>query len=476
MMQAAFVPSQHVVPMPPEPERCAPCLQALAYQQLSVGVDEDGGRTCPHYFHLACLRRVRPRRCPQCRAPFARCEALPHLVDDPEAWAAAITLDGSGLPTRCEIQLALQAMLPLPPEEVHSLVSDFWPESAKSDRLLKVDELVSLLEPRLPAVVPAPPEEEQSDHSDDGRHGSFGPGTVCTCGRIHARRGDRVRRGPCWNHRSEDGGDGQLGTIVRDEENAGTVFVMWDASAVGHVHAYAWPLDPAQHELVHVPFEEVSATVAVIRERIHLSSVAVTVLLRRFGVQALQHTDDLTLGSMPGEESLREPLQLFHRCRVLPDADLVRRWFDACPPCPCSRPHCRGGARWNEGAERHLGREGYVLKVDQRDDTVLVGISGRCTCKVWYPRLAVHLVYDPDTADQPRFSAGARVECQLEDGAWYKGNVDRVWFRTPDWGNRPTAPYSVKLDNGSSIVAPRDSSEIIRPCDSAPHLRCLLPF
>ena len=64
------------------------------------------------------------------------------------------------------------------------------------------------------------------------------------------------------------------------KENAGTVFVMWDASAVGQVHAYAWPLDPAQHELVHVPFEEVSATVAVIRDRMHLSSVAVTVLLR----------------------------------------------------------------------------------------------------------------------------------------------------------------------------------------------------
>merc|ERR1711937_553838 len=114
----------------------------------------------------------------------------------------------------------------------------------------------------------------------------------------------------------------------------------------------------------------------------------------------------------------------YHRCRILPDRAHVRNWFDMCPPCSCSRPDCRGGVRWNTQAARHIGREAYVLKIDERDRTVLVEMTGRCNCKVWYPSLAVQPVYDPDTANQPRFHIGAAVECRV-DRDWSRGVVSR---------------------------------------------------
>merc|ERR1712071_507410 len=63
----------------------------------------------------------------------------------------------------------------------------------------------------------------------------------------------------------------------------------------------------------------------------------------------------------------------------------------------------------------------------------------------------------------PRFSVGSCVECLVEEG-WSPGVVDRIWWRQPEWGNEPTAPYNVTLNDGRSIVAPRDSDDLIRRC------------
>jgi hypothetical protein len=80
---------------------------------------------------------------------------------------------------------------------------------------------------------------------------------------------------------------------------------------------------------------------------------------------------------------------------------------------------------------------------------------------MWLPRLAVMPVFDPDTAELPRFSVGTRVECYMDEG-WQSGSIDRVWWRQPGFGNRATAPYSVLLDTGKSVFAPRDTDETIR--------------
>lgn len=275
-----------------------------------------------------------------------------------------------------------------------------------------------------------------------------------------------MRRGPAWNPTcTDDGGEGQLGTVVRCEESSGRVFVQWDCDGLGEVRSYAWPIEPSGHEVQHVTFQEIAADNLEISERTGLSSAAVTELRRRCG---LGRTIEEVLEAAQGleEGTLRRSPKRFQRVRLLPDERLVRAWFDAVPPCNCGQPSCSGGIKWNPSAERHLGREGCVLRVDPSDDTVQVELCGRCNCKLWLPRLAVDPVYDPDTEAATRFSVGSRVECNMDAG-WRSGIIQELWVRGQNWGNRPTAPYAVTLDDGSSIIAPFDRDSTIRVLSSA---------
>lgn len=459
-----------------EAELCAPCLHALADQELGVGLDAEGRRICPHYFHLVCLRRVRPRRCPQCRKAFHTCAEVPSLSADPLAWGRRVSLahEEEG-PDSLEVTLALKALLPLAPNEVEAMVASSWREWAQGrDRLdaPALQRLSTALEGRLPQATPAPPaEEEETEEEGQGDHRG-GAGCICNCGKVHVHRGDRVKRGPAWPGGNEDGGEGQLGSIVRDEEEAGIVFVQWDCRPKGDVCRYAWPAEPDGHEVAHVQFTETAAMILPVQEQTGLSSVAVFELLRRsgrIGQTVPAFVEDTSSAETPKEEELREDAPaLFQRCRVLPDQSCVKSWFDACPPCRCSRPSCRGGVRWNTAAARHLGREGYVLQIDSSDNTVLVCMAGRCNCKVWYPKLAVHAVYDPDTVHLPRFSVGTPVECLITGNSWHNGIIDQVWCRGAEWCNRPTAPYRIKLEGGGIgntpqyVIAPADADRLVR--------------
>jgi len=315
-------------------------------------------------------------------------------------------------------------------------------------------------------------EEERVPPPPEPGHRTSAAGSVCSCGKIHIHRGDRVQRGPGWASGDEDGGVGQIGTVVRDEESSESVFVHWDLSLSNQVHHYSWPSDPTCHQVMHTHFEDIAPDVLLVKLRTGLSSAASVELLRRT-VAARGLGDDLVAAALQAfegsraerhaldESNLRTPLKLFDRCHVLPEKELVKQWFDACSPCPCPNPDCTGRVRWNPRAEKHLGREGYVLKIDERDDTVFVEVVGRCSCKVWYPRLAVDPVLDLDTAEEPRFQVGTRVECNIDNG-WALGTIKRIWWRQEGWGNRSTAPYQIKLDDGRMIFCPRDQDETVR--------------
>merc|ERR1712216_881287 len=102
------------------------------------------------------------------------------------------------------------------------------------------------------------------------------------------------------------------------------------------------------------------------------------------------------------------------------------------------------------------------------DDTLLVEMAGRCNCKVWYPRSAVHTVYDPDTATTPRFPLGTPVECLTENNTWQKGVIDVIWYRGTEWHNRRTAPYRIKLGSSGYVIAPADNDGVVRrQCNNA---------
>lgn len=319
-------------------------------------------------------------------------------------------------------------------------------------------------------------EGESVTHSETGHAVSESGNTTtvgrpCTCGKVHAHRGDRVHRGPAWTAGHEDGGAGQFGTIVREEEARASVFVQWDFSPLGTVHCYGWPADPRYHAVVHTPFDDITLSMMQFQEQTGFSSAAILALVRR--VPAAGSADDMLRSALEtfqgsrrtdielNEDTLRSPIRLFDRCRLLPDKVLVKQWFDTCPPCPCPNPECTGGVRWNPEVEKHLGREGYVVKIDTRDDTVRLETTGRCNCAFWCPRMAVEPVLDMDVYETPRFPVGTRVQCKIDEG-WQVGTIKRHWWRNEGFGNRRTAPYQVALDDERLISAPQDRDETIR--------------
>lgn len=112
---------------------------------------------------------------------------------------------------------------------------------------------------------------------------------------------------------------------------------------------------------------------------------------------------------------------------------------------------------WSSRAEKHLGREGMVLQIDPSDDTVLVETSGPCECKIWYPRLAVVPIFDPDLEDEPQFKVDDQVECKMQTG-WQRGVVKEVlWWKHHRCG---PVPYTVVLSTGAHIFVP--SASLIR--------------
>eukprot|EP00913_Durusdinium_trenchii_P016727 g15724.t1 len=134
-----------------------------------------------------------------------------------------------------------------------------------------------------------------------------------------------------------------------------------------------------------------------------------------------------------------------------------------------------------------------IMQIDSNDDTVLVETSGICECKIWYPRLAVVPVYDPDLEEEPQFNVNDHVECKMQildrlertvfltTGFGVVSRVVSDWDRdrsvlTPRSGWEPgvvkevlwlkgqrcgPVPYTVVLDNGTSIFVPLVS--LIRP-------------
>lgn len=434
-----------------EPESCSICLQSLSGEALGVCLGPDGCRKCLHYFHLGCLQRVEGGHCPQCRVRFSKRAFFPNFQDDAASWVTLASLTGKAALTKQEVSAALRATLPFPADAVDAMVDpsgNHWTEAAVCKVLAAAGGAPAYLQKNVTqARIPTP----VSSADDDAKHedGHSRSGVVCRCGQIHVRRGDRVCRGPAKRSNNEEGiSPGHLGTIARVEDRHEAVIVKWDRSPLDKAHRYTWP-DPDGRILAPAPFGEVAPDVAEVQKHTGLSSAAAEELLRRVGFdveQALAISDENLQ-----EEQVRKAPLLFHQVRILPDSVLVQQWFDCLRPCGCNGPHCRGGLQWSSRADKHLGREGMVLKIDTDDDTVLVETIGPCQCKIWYPRLAVELVYNPDLVDRPMHKVKTRVECRMEDG-WLAGIINDVLW---DGANRRgPCPYTVTLDDGRAISVP----------------------
>jgi len=451
-------------------ETCSICLDQLSGSQLGVCMGSDGSRSCLHYFHLACLRRVEGAHCPQCRVRFHERAVVP-IIQEADSWSSSISINGDG-PSQRELSAALRATILLSSEHVEDLVSDRWSRWSQGQEFLSAKQVKNMIDD-VTAYLPASelsgtsssssstsigglsrsPSSKDKD-SDKDEHakledGHSRTGVVCKCGQIHVRRGDRVRRGTATSE--VDGLDiavGQLGTVVRVyDPGQESVLVKWDRSESSH--SYIWP-DPTAQVLEPACYSDIGEDTAEVQAATSLSSFAAEELLRRVDFKSPQAAVEAA-GNDFSEGSLRKEPELFHRVRLLPDSQLVQRWFDKLPPCQCSRPGCTGGVHWTSRADKHLGREGLVLKIDDSDDTVLVETKGPCDCQLWYPRLAVSPVFDPDLQDEPLFKVSGRVECRMEHG-WERGVVEEVLWQGPI--RRGPCPYTVTLDSGKTIFVP----------------------
>lgn len=427
-----------------ELETCPICLDVLCHQALGVCVDLDGQRSCGHFFHLRCLERVEGANCPQCRSRFFRRAPLPRVNDHGWRRLVAPSL------LRRDVAAGLRACVELPPEEVDALL----PEGKGDEATISaetLEEVLKSVQDYLPTI------ESESSSEEEAKRSSR-----CRCGRMHIRRGDRVKRGPC--SKTEDNiMEGQLGSIVRLLE--GSVLVKWDRYP--KVYQYSWPHTDSE-VLETASFTEVAPDAQKLQELTlephlgtGLSSAAAEELLMRVHPPEMRQQvalEDLAnRGRQLGEEQLRRKPDLFHRVRLLPDKRLVQQWFDKSKPCQCRKPGCCGGAMWSSRAEKHLGREGMVLQIDPSDDTVLVETSGPCECKIWYPRLAVVPIFDPDLEDEPQFKVDDQVECKMQTG-WQRGVVKEVlWWKHHRCG---PVPYTVVLSTGAHIFVP--SASLIR--------------
>lgn len=444
-------PSANIDPADLEP--CSICLDALACgRSLGVCLDANGSRSCQHYFHIDCLRHVEGARCPQCRTRFHNRTPLPGILEDGSSWCKLVSVSGQGDVSKHDMAEALKAMLRLRPDDVDALVKSYWDDWSRREEHLNprfMQEVIANISEYLPDAMSkggvSSSAWEDDEKLEDGHTRS---GVVCSCGQIHVRRGDRVRRGPMPLGTDEMVIPGQLGTIVRIGEGQESVVVKWDRCPGEKVHSYTWP-DPDRNVLAPASFKEVADDVLELQKQTGLSSAAAERFLR----EGTCSGSSFSLEEV-SEKGLRKQPQLFHRARILPDKLLVQQWYDNISPCQCKAPNCRGGVQWSSRADKHLGREAMILQMDADDDTVLVETQGPCNCQIWYPTLAVEPVYDPDLADKPSFKEEDHVECRMREG-WEKGVVQEVLWHGSN--RKGPAPYAVLLDNGRKILVPHVS-------------------
>eukprot|EP00050_Salpingoeca_kvevrii_P017588 m.66429 g.66429 ORF g.66429 m.66429 type:complete len:319 (+) comp7623_c0_seq3:120-1076(+) len=198
---APFAPPASSVPLPPppsydsvvdaeppqHPDECCLCFDSLCSEPCAVFVKEQASsgffsrsrgpaRVCRHYLHKRCaeeILRTSDQRCPTCRAQFTGVLAVPRLLDDPNAWFAAVDTDGNGTLSRQEVIDALRAQLPVDFQRLEQdLVANSWTRwDPNNDGQLTKEELfgpgglVQWMQTKFPRGERPPPPHISNKHA-----------------------------------------------------------------------------------------------------------------------------------------------------------------------------------------------------------------------------------------------------------------------------------------------------------------------
>jgi len=218
------------------------------------------------------------------------------------------------------------------------------------------------------------------------------------------------------------------------------------------VHYYEWTDDgPLQLDLVAPT--TVSEHTQMVMATCDLPALEAIALLRRHSGSTEMAVGAFFDGNVPVAALKEETQQLrvHWRAVVSPVEDEVKALVDAHP-----------ALEWSHVRSRHVGREGWVMAIDEADNTVQIEHYDKA--RSWYCRDAVARVIDPVMESQQlRFTVGQNVECNMGDEeGWVPGVVNGVWHRQPGWGGRQTVPYSIEIHDGRGIFAPFDRDSCIR--------------
>jgi len=109
---------------------CAVCFEALCSAPTAVFVASERHRVCAHFFHVECAGELakHDKKCPTCRASFARVLPVPSPRENPNGWFAACDVDGDGRLSKAEVLEVLRAQLKCDWRAIERELPTLWPQ------------------------------------------------------------------------------------------------------------------------------------------------------------------------------------------------------------------------------------------------------------------------------------------------------------------------------------------------------------
>ena len=129
LMDMAAIGSGERLGVAEEHAECPICFDELC-EKPCVSFHRGAGprRACMHFLHESCAAELPTKSCPLCRAPFDRCERLPNLAADPQAWFERISAvePFPGQLSKQQVSTAMVTQFPLNVAAFERALDELW--------------------------------------------------------------------------------------------------------------------------------------------------------------------------------------------------------------------------------------------------------------------------------------------------------------------------------------------------------------
>ena len=129
LMDMAAIGSGERLGVAEEHAECPICFDELC-EKPCVSFHRGAGprRACMHFLHESCAAELPTKSCPLCRAEFTRCERLPNLAADPQAWFERISAvePFPGQLSKQQVSTAMVTQFPLNVAAFERALDELW--------------------------------------------------------------------------------------------------------------------------------------------------------------------------------------------------------------------------------------------------------------------------------------------------------------------------------------------------------------